>query len=250
MPAPIRHAIDACIGALLAPSCAVCGRLVDRAGRSICEGCWSAVLLLTPPLCDQCGDPLPAIHEAAVKTPCVRCATHPSRIVHARALGPYEGALRAIVHSLKYRGRRSAARRLGLLLRTHCGDAFAGSHGVVPVPLHYRRRWTRGFNQADEIARALGLPVWRVLRRRRATLPQARLAKTERVRNVRGGFALVRWPGAAERVEGATLVLVDDVSTTGATLEACAEVLLDAGAAEVRAVTVARVILNDRARKQ
>jgi ComF family protein len=241
-----RHAIDACVGALLAPACAACGRIVERAGASICEGCWSGVRLLTPPLCTRCGDPLPWVHEPSSNASCVRCATHRSAIARARALGPYEGALRAIVHSLKYRGRRSTARRLGALLRQHCSDVLDGADALVPVPLHYRRRWTRGFNQADEIARAIGGPVWAVLRRHRATQTQTGLARAARVRNVQGKFVLTLRARAMHRVRSATLVLVDDVRTTGATLDACARVLIDGGAAEVRAITVARVLAGGR----
>jgi len=250
MPALLRHAIDACVGALLAPGCAACGCVVERAGVSVCERCWSAVRVLTPPFCTRCGDPLPSLHEPSSNACCVGCATRRSAIARARALGPYEGALRAIVHSLKYRGRRSTAQRLGALLRLHCADVLTGADALVPVPLHYRRRWTRGFNQADEIARAIGPPVWRVLRRHRPTQTQTGLTRSARVRNVHGKFVLTRRAHATHSVRGATLVLVDDVSTTGATLEACARVLLDGGAAEVRAITVARVLVDDTHRSR
>ena len=119
-------------------------------------------------------------------------------------------------------------------MREHCGAVLAGADAVVPVPLHRRREWTRGFNQADAIAGGLGLPVWRLLRRTRHTDPQSTLAAPERRRNVHGAFAVRR--GAVEQLaanalSGACLVLVDDVSTTGATLDACAEVLKAGGRA-------------------
>jgi ComF family protein len=168
----------------------------------------------------------------------------------ARALGAYADTLRQLVHALKYEGRRSIAPRLAALVREHCGAVLAGADAVVPVPLHRRREWARGFNQADAIAGELRLPVWRLLRRMRHTAPQSTLAAPARRRNVRGAFVLRRqlwggWRGIA--VSGACLVLVDDVSTTGATLDACAEVLKAGGAREVRAVTVARAVLGNAA---
>jgi len=163
----------------------------------------------------------------------------------ARALGAYADTLRELVHALKYDGRRSVAPRLAALVRERCAAVLAGADAVVPVPLHRRREWTRGFNQADAIARELRLPVWRALRRTRHTAPQSTLAAPERRRNVHGAFRLRRrlWRDWSRTLSGACLVLVDDVSTTGATLDACAEVLKGAGAGEVRALTVARAVL-------
>lgn len=119
---------------------------------------------------------------------------------------------------------------------------LASADAVVPVPLHWRRQWRRGFNQADELARHLGLPIAHVLRRTRATASQADLPAARRHANVRDAFSMRRWA----RVSGLRLVLVDDVCTTGATLDACARVLRHAGAADVRAVTAARVVSKPR----
>ena len=180
---------------------------------------------------------------------CVRCGTRASGIDRSRALGPYDDVLRDLVHALKYRQRRSVAPRLAALMRVRCGGVLAGADAVVPVPLHPRREWTRGFNQADEIARRLGLPRWPLLRRTRRTRPQADLEAGERWRNVQGAFALRRGLGArrVRSLRGACVVLVDDVSTTGATLEACATVLREGGAVQVRALTVARTLLGTAA---
>jgi ComF family protein len=161
----------------------------------------------------------------------------------ARALGPYEGVLRDVLHALKYAGRRSTAPVLARLLRTRCGDLLDGASAVVPVPLHARRSWTRGFNQAALVAIHLGLPVRHLLRRRRHTAPQAGLSAGDRRRNVEDAFALsVRARVRPSLVQSACLLLVDDVSTTGATLDACARVLKESGAREVRALTVARTL--------
>jgi ComF family protein len=160
------------------------------------------------------------------------------------SLGPFDGSLRLLVHELKYRGRRRVASRLaGLLLEEPAvRRLLTPGAELVPVPLHPRRRRERGFNQAELLAAALargsGLAVAPgVLVRRKDTSPQAGLSSAARRRNVSGAFAVRQRP----KVVGRTLVLVDDVSTTGATAVACARALRQAGAAEVRLVTVARV---------
>ena len=121
-------------------------------------------------------------------------------------------------------------------------DVLAEASIVVPVPLHRRRRRARGFNQALELARYLELPVVEALRRTRATQSQTDLPAAKRHANVRGAFALRR----GSDLRGLRIVLVDDVSTTGATLDACARVLREAGALDVSALTAARVASRPR----
>jgi ComF family protein len=150
--------------------------------------------------------------------------------------------LRAIVHALKYDGRRSLAKPLAALLAQHGADVLAGADVVVPVPLHRSRKRARGFNQAAEIARYFPVPIAHALRRVRATPSQTDLPAAKRHANVRNAFALRRRALIKDRI----VVLVDDVSTTGATLDASAHVLLEAGAREVRALTVARVVSRPR----
>jgi len=159
------------------------------------------------------------------------------------AIGTYEGSLRAILHALKYDQRRSVARRLGVMLQAAGADVLAGADAVVPVPLHASRERSRGFNQAREIARHIGLPEMDILRRARRTAVQADLPAARRHANVRAAFVI---GSPAPSVVGLTLVLVDDVSTTGATLNACAATLLAAGAKEVRALTAARAVARSR----
>ncbi|HXH07782.1 MAG TPA: phosphoribosyltransferase family protein, partial [Vicinamibacterales bacterium] len=151
-----------------------------------------------------------------------------------RSAALYEGALREIVHALKYDGRRSLARPLAALMRTCGPDLLEGADAVIPVPLDGRRLRQRGFNQARLLAEGLGLPVLDALARTRRTPPQTSLPAARRHANVRGAFA-VRRP-----VAGLVVVLVDDVATTGATLFACARALREAGAREIRALTAAR----------
>lgn len=186
----------------------------------------------------MCGGPLPNdVHPL-----CTRCRTSPRLVTRLRTVGPYEGRLREILHALKYQGRRSIALVLAAMMRSAGRSILEEADVVVPVPLHWRRRWTRGFNQADDLAVCLGLPVRRMLRRRRPTLPQVSLPGIERWENVSGAFEVPRRHGKKRRpaFAGLTAVLVDDVTTTGATLDACAMALGEAGARRVWAVTAAR----------
>jgi ComF family protein len=217
----LRAAADTVLSVLLAPPCAICERMLPHPlDGAVCETCWAAILP------HPCRSPLQTIPMMS-------------------AIGPYESTLRDAIHALKYDGRRSIAPRLGRLM-AQCGhEVVRGADVAVPVPLHWRRLRQRGFNQADDLARSIGLPVARVLRRIRATAPQVELPADARLHNVRDAFAWKNAPRVFARswvtVTGLVVVLVDDVATTGATLDACARVLKAAGAGEVRAITAARV---------
>jgi ComF family protein len=245
----LSELVSPALTVLLAPACLVCDAPLDRPlGGPVCQRCWRAITPLSPPLCETCGDVLPSWRVLdRLAGACARCRRRPPPIVRARAAGAYEGALRRLVHGFKYERRRTLAAPLAGLMRERGADVLAGADLVVPVPLHWGRRHARGFNQADDLARHLGLPVVRALRRVRRTGPQFGLATIARLRNVRGAFAPPRGGWLARRrhdarIRGACVVLVDDVSTTGATLNACAEVLREGGAREVRALTAARAL--------
>jgi ComF family protein len=239
-----RTTADALIAVLLAPACAACDEPLDEPTRGpVCHRCWATIVPITPPVCQACGDPLPSWRTISVAcSRCPRCRRRDLHITQGRAIGAYEGSLRAIVHALKYDGRRSLAKPLAVLLTQHCADVLKDADVVVPVPLHRSRKRARGFNQAAEIARHLPVPTAHVLRRVRATPSQTDLPAAKRHANVRNAFALRRHARIHDRV----VVLVDDVSTTGATLDASARALLEAGAREVRALTVARVVSRPR----
>jgi ComF family protein len=240
-----RVAADALLSVALAPGCAACDALLDHPTRgAVCEACWRSILPLTPPLCDACGDPLPSWRIVSIPLArCARCRRMVRHVDRARAIGSYEGALRSIVHALKYDGRRSLARPLAALMLSRGATILAGADAVVPVPLHRSRRRLRGFNQAVDLARPLRLPVVCALRRVRSTAPQVSLPAGQRHRNVRGAFAPSRHAAA---LAGRTVVLIDDVCTTGATLDACARVLKSCGVGEVRALTAAKVAAGPR----
>jgi ComF family protein len=217
-----------------------------------------AVRRITPPVCTSCGDPLPSWRVLSGDAArCARCRRAPRAVDRGRAIGEYDGALRQIIHAFKYDGRRSLGSRLGRLMRESAPELLDGIDWVVPVPLHPRRQRARGFNQAAELARALELPVRTALVRVRHTAPQVELPAARRHANVRDAFRLarqrswlVRSGHQLPRWSNATVLLVDDVSTTGATLEACARVLKEAGAREVRALTGARVVRREPATHQ
>jgi ComF family protein len=232
---------DGLLAVALSPACASCEEPLEHpTSGPVCDMCWRSILPITPPICDQCGDPLPGWRRPMLPpAPCPRCRRSQPLIVRARAIGAYDGALRAIVHALKYDGRRSLARRLGTMMRERGADVLRGADCAVPVPLHHARRRARGFNQAADLARQLGVPQIGALRRTRSTATQAGLPAARRHKNVRDAFAVTR---AARALNGAIVILVDDVCTTGATLEACARALKNAGAAEIRALTAARVV--------
>jgi ComF family protein len=241
----VRAALDGLLSAVLAPACAACGELLDAPTRGpVCATCWRSILPLTPPICDRCGDPLPSWRAISVPLQqCPRCRRARRSVDRARAIGDYDGALRAIIHALKYEGRRSLARPLAALMRERGVDMLVGARCAIPVPLHPSRTRERGFNQAIDLARHIGVPVCKALARLRATATQTGLPAAQRHRNVRDAFALTR---AGRTLRGSAVVLIDDVSTTGATLDACARVLKQAGVAEVRALTAARVVAPPR----
>jgi ComF family protein len=194
--------------------------------------------------CEQCQRPLslaaPAPGEAAL---CGSCRQGETAFERLRSFGAYDNELRQLIVLLKYSGVRSLARPLGDWLAVALADCpWRGEADViVPVPLHPRRERARGYNQAEliarELARWLGKPVktdW--LARVKDTPSQTGLTPAQRIENVQGAFS------ARDKVDKARILLVDDVCTTGATLNACARALKRAGAESVQAVTVARVL--------
>jgi ComF family protein len=232
--------LDPVLAVVFPSACPACGRLLTRPRRGpLCEPCWAGLPRHRSHTC-RCGLPLPAGLSA-----CPRCRRARQPFSCGASLGPYEGSLRVVLHQLKYAGRRRVAGRLAeALLEEPAVRALVATSDVrVPVPLHPRRLRQRGFNQsallAREIARRAGKATCPdALARRIDTAPQAGLSAAARRRNVRDAFAVHRRAGVA----GHTVVLVDDVLTTGATAMACARRLGEAGAREVRLLTVARVV--------
>ena len=227
--ASLARFVDAVLVVLLAPACAACASCSSTRRRPGLPRCWRSILPLTPPLCDRCGDPLPAWRAISSRWRAARAAgARPVSSIARRAIGAYDGALRAIVHALKYDGRRSLARPLARADARAAPTCSTARRCVVPVPLHPSRRRERGFNQAADLARHLRLPVVPRAAARSRDADAGRAAGRARHGNVRDAFALharARAAGTARRRPGRRC------EHHRATLEACARALKQAGVA-------------------
>ena len=232
---------------ILPPNCVACE--ASTSGESdpwVCPGCWASVEFVRPPVCAQCGTPFPAPVDAigAANHRCGKCVLSAPHYDRARAVGLYKGTLRDVIHAMKYRPVFALvsplAELLGAWFTVYWGDRVPDA--LVPVPLHRLRLRRREFDQAQALASELGrqvdVPVWSEgLVRHVSTPSQIGLSAVERRRNIRGAFRT----GPRRSCEGKSLLLIDDVYTTGATALECARVLRRAGAARVDVYTVARV---------
>ena len=228
---PKRALLDYILNLLFPVTCAVChAQVPERRWGGACPECWSRLIPLEPPFCSRCGEPAPAIDGL-----CGPCLKGEHVFDFARSALLFNTTLREIIHHLKYAERVSLAKPLGGILRDCLErEAFTGSL-VVPVPLHRSRERERGFNQAELIASRLGRPLApRLLRRRKNTPSQTGLSRHERKQNLAGAFEV------RGTVSGSVIV-VDDVYTTGSTMNEIARTLKRAGAERVEVLTVARV---------
>jgi ComF family protein len=236
-----RGVVDPLLTLVFPSFCVVCRTLLAQpTSGPICPSCLHLLPRHAGPVCG-CGVPL----AAGVTPPCGRCRRGLSVFDAGASLGPYEGTLRTVLHALKYSRRRRLATRLAdVLLADPCVHAILTPEALLaPVPLSGRREHERGFNQSELVARALGrrtglTVVARALIRSRDTPPQAGLTAAQRRQNVAGAFTVRQ----RQAVAGRTVIIVDDVLTTGATARACAAALREAGASSVRVLTVARVL--------
>jgi len=231
---------------LLPATCKLCQSVVEdlRLGV-VCQSCWDSVKLIEAPFCSVCGYAFPSKAISGEGALCGACRRGLHRFEVARAWAPFQDSVKEIIHQLKYGCHPSLARPLAVrLARTYEAHRHRlQADWVIPVPLHPARERERGFNQSSEIARHLsriaGVPLARHwLLRTRPTEVQAGLTRRARRRNVSGAFEMSK----SAEVRGRTVLVIDDVFTTGATLNECAKILRQSGAEKISVLTVARVI--------
>jgi ComF family protein len=244
---PIRRAAGAVRGVLrsaldlaLPQLCPACRETVE--GRGLCASCWSKLSFITRPYCERLG--IPFVYDPGPGILSMEAIADPPSYNRARAAVRFDEISRALVHALKYGDRLDLAPMMGRWVAQAGHELLADADALVPVPLHWRRQWARRFNQsamlAATISAASGVPIAAgALKRVKATVQQVGLSRAERGDNIQGAFRVPETGKAA--VAGRRLVLVDDVLTSGATVEGCARALLRAGAANVDVLIFARV---------
>ena len=234
--AMLRTALDLALPTL----CPSCRAPVE--GRGLCPACWSKLSFITRPYCERLG--IPFAYDPGPGILSMEAIADPPAYQRARAAVRFDEISRALVHALKYGDRLDLAPMMGRWI-THAGrEILAEADALVPVPLHWRRQWARRFNQSAILAKAVaegsGVPVAAgALKRVKATAQQVGLSRSERAVNVQGAFKVPDEGKAL--VGGRRLVLIDDVLTSGATVEGCARALYRAGAANVDVLIFARV---------
>lgn len=218
--------------------CGVCKHKLSRNEKVICNECFYSILPITKPFCEQCGKPT---NGEAV---CNDCIEHPHNFSRARAIGTYNGITGELVRLFKYKKKTSISKRLGNMLGIilQSDEFLSCADAIIPVPLHRVAYRSRGYNQSEllayEVSKITQLPVLtNILYRIKPTKPQKSIDEREkRLANVKGAFRSKR----SEKIEGKKVILIDDVCTTGATLDECASELNKAGASDIYALVCAR----------
>src|SRR5437588_9183150 len=253
----LRGTLDACRGAVahiprlaldiaLPTLCVSCREPVD--GEGVCAECWAKLSFIEPPFCPRLG--IPFVYDPGPGLLSMEAIADPPAYARARAAVRYDDVARTLVHALKYHDRTDLAPAMGRWMARAGEELLADADVLVPVPLHWRRGWSRRYNQSGALARAIerqsGVKVVsEALRRVRPTQQQIGLSRSQRATNVQGAFKV-----AADRtadIHGRRIVLIDDVLTSGATVDACARALLRATAAQVDVLVFARVVDTHRA---
>jgi ComF family protein len=230
------------LDAALPPLCPSCRDLVADHG-ALCPACWGKLSFIARPYCERLG--IPFAYDPGPGILSLEAIADPPAYGRARAAVRYDDIARTLVHAFKYGDRIDLAPSMGRWI-AHAGrELLSEADALVPVPLHWRRQWTRRFNQSIALSRAIsqvsGVPVIDdALRRVRPTRQQVGLTQSERETNVQGAFGLLAEGKAA--IRGKRLILVDDVLTSGATVDTCARALLRSGALNVDVLVFARVV--------
>jgi ComF family protein len=238
----LRASSRAILDVAYPPQCVAC-REITAEPATLCAACWREMPFIARPFCERLGTPFavdiggPLLSPAAIADPPV--------FGRARSVAHHRGAAQELVHKLKYSDRQELAIAMGGMMAAAAADLLTDASVIVPVPLHWTRLWQRRFNQAaalaDVIGRRSGLPVEpSLLRRRKRTLRQVGLTRSQRQENLQGAFVVPA--DVKPSLRGQRVLLVDDVMTTNSTANAASRVLLRAGAASVDVVTFARVV--------
>jgi ComF family protein len=235
------HASRLALDIALPTLCVACREPV--AGEGVCAACWAKLSFIAPPFCPRLG--IPFVYDPGPGILSMQAIADPPAYQRARAAVRYDDVARTLVHQLKYHDRTDLAPVMGRWMARAGQDLLDDADLLVPVPLHWRRGFSRRFNQSGALARSIsrhsGVAVARdALRRIRPTEHQIGLSRSERATNVQGAFQV-----ATERraeIQGRRVILVDDVLTSGATADTCARALLRARAAQVGLLVFARVV--------
>jgi ComF family protein len=227
----------------LPPQCPCCEKFLEEGQQGFCSNCLSEIRWIEPPFCSICG--IPFISKEVENHPCGACVTHRKYFTMARALGAYEGSLQEAIHRWKYEGKTYLTPFFAEWMEEGLNRHW-GPHSLdllIPAPLHPQRLKERGFNQAlllvKELSRRTGIPYRKtILQKKKPTIPQVNLSGTEREKGLRGAFQVI----GKEELLGKSVLLVDDVYTTGATVNECSKVLLRGGAERVNVLTLAHAV--------
>ena len=253
----LRGALNACRGAWALTSrlaldialptlCVACREPVD--GEGVCAACWAKLSFIAQPYCPRLG--IPFVYDPGPDLLSMEAIANPPAYQRARAAVRYDDVARTLVHALKYQDRTDLAPAMGRWMARAGRELLAEADVLVPVPLHWRRGWSRRYNQSGALARVIerqsGVKVAsEALRRIRPTQQQIGLSRTQRANNVQGAFKVA--PDRSADIAGRRVILIDDVLTSGATTDACARALLRAKAAQVDVLVFARVVDTHKA---
>jgi len=232
-----RFALDIALPTL----CISCREPVS--GNGLCPACWTKLSFIAPPYCARLG--IPFVYDPGPGLLSMEAIAAPPAYQRARAAVRYGEVASTLVHALKYQDRTDLAPAMGRWMARAGAELLQEADALIPVPLHWRRGWARRYNQSAALANAIGRQSritvrTDLLQRTRATHQQVGLSRAERARNMQGAFAVADNKRAF--VAGQRFILVDDVLTSGATLDACARALLRAKAVSVDVLVFARVV--------